>query len=326
MNNNHRRGSIPWPLITSVRVVSELTWIRFIFIAHFRSTSSLMPPKVWFITGVSSGLGRALTEHVLKEGEIAVATLRNPQTLSDLSTKYPTSQLLVVKVDVTKPDDITSAFKKVQEEFGRLDVVVNNAGYGALAEIEGTPVDGVARGVFEVNFWGAANVSREAVRFFRDVNVPGVGGRLLQISSMAGVEAGPAIGYYSASSGFSESLRKELNPAWNIKINVIEPGGFQTRGTKPESLVTVPPHPAYDYPGSLTSMVRQYITTAVLPGDANKAVGRIYEIVTRDGDLPFRIQLGKDSIAAVKRKIDDLQADVVEVEKQGWSENLLLAN
>ena len=125
-----------------------------------------------------------------------MATLRKPSVLTDLSAKYPASQLLVIKLDVTSPADIKAAFAKAIETFGRVDVVYNNAGYGSLGEIEGTP-DNVARGVFEVNFWGSTNVALEAIRVFRDVNKPS-GGRLLQASSMVGASGMPGIGYYSA--------------------------------------------------------------------------------------------------------------------------------
>ena len=125
-----------------------------------------------------------------------MATLRKPEVLSDLVAKYPASQFLVLKLDVTSPEDIKATFAKAVEIFGRIDVVYNNAGYGSLGEIEGTP-DDVARGIFEVNFWGSTNVAREAVRVFRDVNKP-CGGRLLQAASMAGAQGMPGIGYYSA--------------------------------------------------------------------------------------------------------------------------------
>lgn len=149
------------------------------------------------VTGASAGLGRAMTEHVLAKGDIAIATLRKPEALSDLASKHGPSKLLVLKLDVTKPDEIKAVFAKVKETFGRLDVVHNNAGYSSLGEIEGTP-DDVARGIFETNFWGSTNVAKEAVAFFRDVNKPS-GGRLLQVSSMVGVSAMPGLGYYSAS-------------------------------------------------------------------------------------------------------------------------------
>ena len=148
------------------------------------------------VTGASSGFGRAVTEHVLRKGDIAVATLRKPEILSDLQGIYPASRLLVLKLDVTKVDEIAAAFAQTKEKFGRVDVVFNNAGYSVLAEVEGTP-DDVARAMFEVNFWGATNVSREAVRFFREVNKP-AGGRLIISSSIAGVVPAPLMGYYTA--------------------------------------------------------------------------------------------------------------------------------
>lgn len=180
-----------------------------------------------------------MTELVLANGDIAIATLRKPAVLDELKAKYSPNQLLVVKLDVTKPQEILDAFKAAESAYGRIDIVFNNAGYGALGEVEGTPED-VARAIFDTNFWGAMNVSREAVRFFRDVNKI-QGGRLLNISSMAGIGGKPGIGFYSASKngtccstlasikilnlsallaleGATEALSKELDPKWNIKV------------------------------------------------------------------------------------------------------------
>jgi len=144
----------------------------------------MSPPRVWIITGASSGLGKALTEAVLRKGDIVVATLRKPSVLAPLTKQYSPFQLLLLSLDVTRPSDITAAFTRTQEVFGRLDVVFNNAGYGMIGEVEGTP-DADARALLEVNFWGLVGVSREAVKFFREVNPPGQGGVLLQNSSMA---------------------------------------------------------------------------------------------------------------------------------------------
>lgn len=91
------------------------------------------------VTGASSGFGRSMVEYVLNKGDIAVATLRKPEVLDDLKVKYPSSQLLILKVDVTKSEDITGAFGKAKEAFGGIDVVFNNAGYAILTEFEGTP-------------------------------------------------------------------------------------------------------------------------------------------------------------------------------------------
>ena len=150
------------------------------------------------VTGASSGFGRALTELVLAKGDIAVATLRNPAVLDDLKAQYPPDKLLVLRLDVTIPQEISDAFAKAGEIFGRIDIVFNNAGYGVLAEVEATPED-AARAMFDVNFWGLSNVSREAVRFFRSANPAGAGGRLFNVSSIAAFKPGPTIAYYSAS-------------------------------------------------------------------------------------------------------------------------------
>ena len=138
-----------------------------------------------------------MTEYALSQGDIVVATLRKPEALSDLAARYPADKVLVLKVDVTKQEDIDMAFARTQEAFGRLDVVFNNAGYALISEVEGTPTD-KARELFETNFWGSTNVSRAAVKFFREVNEPGKGGVLLQNSSVAGFNPFPALTYYAA--------------------------------------------------------------------------------------------------------------------------------
>ena len=172
------------------------------------------------VTGSSSGFGRSMVEYVLSKGDIAVATLRKPDVLDDLKAKFPASQLLILKLDVTQPQDIADAFAKTKEVFGRIDVVFNNAGYAIVTEVEATPED-VARSMFEVTFWGAERVSREAVKFFREVNKPGFGGRLLNNSSMAGLNAFPALGHYSAAKHgerclFGSLLRFELRVSYSV--------------------------------------------------------------------------------------------------------------
>jgi NAD(P)-dependent dehydrogenase (short-subunit alcohol dehydrogenase family) len=135
---------------------------------------------------------------VLENGEIVVATMRTPTDLDDLAATTAPERLLIVKCDVTKPEDILSAFARTIEKFGRVDVVFNNAGYATpVGEVEAVP-DDVARALFEVNFWGAVAVSKEAVRVFRDVNPGNAGGRLLNVSSSAGLGGAPITGIYSA--------------------------------------------------------------------------------------------------------------------------------
>ena len=149
------------------------------------------------VTGASSGIGRSMTEVVLQNGDIAVATLRKPEVLDDLSSKYAADRLLVLKVDVRNREDIINAFTKTKEAFGRLDVVFNNAATFVLSEVEGTP-EHLARDLFDTNFFGATWVSIEAIKLFRDVNKPGVGGTLLNVSAMVGFHAMAGIGFFSA--------------------------------------------------------------------------------------------------------------------------------
>lgn len=162
------------------------------------------------VTGTSSGFGRELTQIVLKHGDTVIATARRPETLSDLVASYPVDRLFTLKLDVTVESDITAAFAAVQAKFGRLDVVVNNAGYGDCGEVESVK-DADMRKMFEANFWGTANISREAVRFMREVNPPGTGGRILEFTSTAAIQNYPIVSYYSASKAGTWTVGSRLS-------------------------------------------------------------------------------------------------------------------
>ncbi|KAF8996889.1 hypothetical protein BDQ17DRAFT_1544556 [Cyathus striatus] len=277
-------------------------------------------PKVWLVTGSSSGLGFAVVNYALSKGDIVVATLRKPEALSKLSAKYDDSKLLVVKLDVTNPDEISSAFSIAHKTYGRIDIVYNNAGYAIIGEVEITP-DKMARDLFEVNFWGAANVTREAVRFFRDVNTPS-GGRLVQASSGAGMDGNAVGGYYSASKfaleGLTEALQKALDPSWNITISLLELGAYKTQAI--DNAVIIPANPRFI---NTTSAIRAYFDNyqeLVGLGDCDKAAREIYKIANDEG-APLHIPFGLDSIALVKKKIGQLDE---EVEKAAvWSSDLV---
>jgi len=172
-------------------------------------------PKVWFgqcvrsfghleslvdftpVTASSGGFGRSLVELILKGGDIAVATLRTPAALDDLKQAYDESRLLILSLDVTNAEQIRSAFQAATDKYGRIDFVYNLAGYGLIAEVEGTPEE-EAKALFEVNFWGATRVSNEAVQVFREVNKP-QGGHLFVVSSLVGLKPMAGTGFYSAS-------------------------------------------------------------------------------------------------------------------------------
>ena len=152
--------------------------------------------KIFIVTGASSGIGKCLVQEVLSRGDNVVALLRSPSALSELSKKYPSTQLLLVKCDVTNRKDVDDAFSEATKVFKRIDVVCNFAGYGFICEAENTP-EKDARDMFEVNFWATAYISREAVKIFRDANGSS-GGKLFNVSSTVGISGDPALSYYSA--------------------------------------------------------------------------------------------------------------------------------
>jgi len=259
--------------------------------------------RVWFITGTSSGLGRNLLETVLAAGERAVATLRQPDVLKELQTKYSAEQLLVVRLDVTQPSEVVAAFSAAEKHFGLISVVVNNAGFGLVSEIEGTP-DAEAHKQFDVNFWGAVYVTKEAIRFFREVNPKGYGGRFLNVSTVGGYSANQGLAFYSAAKfaleGFTESAIKEVLPEWNIQGCIIEPGGFDTEW-RGGSMNILPSHPAYADPSSPSSQVRTMLETIPFNGDVSKASKTLMEVASRP-KMPLRLPLNTEAYCLVKMK------------------------
>ncbi|OSX66733.1 hypothetical protein POSPLADRAFT_1053348 [Postia placenta MAD-698-R-SB12] len=278
-----------------------------------------MSPRVWLITGSSSGFGRHMTECALRHGDCVAATLRKPEVLSELSTQYPPDRLLVIKLDVTKPQEILDVFAAVGKHFGRIDVVFNNAGFGVLGGVEETS-DELARSNFEVNFWGAVNVTREAVRFFREENKP-AGGRLLQNSSALGHHGNPAVPFYCATKfaleGLTESLVMSLDPAWNIKITLVIPGWFRT-DIMAGSMIRVPIHPAYAHL-PVAAVHDQLDANPLMSGDTAKGVEVIYRVASMP-DPPLRFPLGKDSVQNIRDHMEELRATLDQYES--WSEQV----
>ncbi|KAJ6610207.1 hypothetical protein B0H10DRAFT_2061270 [Mycena sp. CBHHK59/15] len=285
-----------------------------------------MTSRVWFITGASSGFGLLMAEKALANGEKVVATLRKPEVISSLAAQYPKERLIVLKVDVTKPADVTAAFAAAKETFGRIDVVFNNAGYGIIGEIEGTS-EGKARNQFEVNFWGSLTVTKQAIGFFRDVNTP-KGGLLINMSSMFGIDAPPAAGFYAATKfaleAVTDSLAKELDPEWNIKVTVFCPGWFKTNMTLVNAIVE-DVHPAYVGKDHLPSMQVRAAAVGLIRGDspmlqdASKLINKFWEISKLEKP-PRRIAFGEDAKGAFQAKWTALKADLEGSEE--WSKDL----
>jgi NAD(P)-dependent dehydrogenase (short-subunit alcohol dehydrogenase family) len=185
-----------------------------------------MTEFTWFITGSSRGFGRALTEAALRRGDRVAATARTPERLDDLVAAYG-DRVLPLRLDVTDAAGARTALAAARDRFGRIDVLVNNAGYANVAPIEtGSPDD--FRTQFETNFWGVYNVSTAAIPLLREQG----GGLLVQFSSVGGRVGGSAgIGSYQAAKfavdGFSRVLAAETAP-FGVRVMVVEPSGFAT--------------------------------------------------------------------------------------------------
>ena len=181
--------------------------------------------KVWFITGSSTGFGRLLVEELLLRGELVVATARKPETLTFLTERYG-DQIIVPSLDVTDSEECERAVKTALHTFGRIDVLVNNAGFGVYGSLEEVPMS-LVREQFETNVFGVLNVLKAVLPAMRAQR----SGTILNISSIAGWMSFPGSGIYGSSKfaleGLTESLHAELLPL-GIRAILIEPGSFQT--------------------------------------------------------------------------------------------------
>jgi NAD(P)-dependent dehydrogenase (short-subunit alcohol dehydrogenase family) len=263
--------------------------------------------QTWFITGSARGIGRALTEAALDAGDRVVATARTPSQLTDLAERCP-GRLLPVALDVTDPAQVAAAVAAGVDRFGRLDVVVNNAGYANLAPIE-TADEADFRAQFETNFWGVHHVSRAVIPQLRAQG----GGVVVQFSSIGGrVGGSPGLAGYQAAKfavdGFSRVLAVETAP-FGVKVMVVEPSGFATDWAG--SSMTVHDIPAgYDATiGVMHRRVRD--NTAGAAGDPVRAAKIIVRAVKRP-DPPAHLLLGANAVEMAldysRRQIDEATA------------------
>ena len=199
--------------------------------------------KVWFITGTSRGFGREWAQAALERGDRVAGTARELSTLDELVKQYPEA-FLPLQLDVTDREADFAAVRRAADHFGRLDVVVNNAGYGQFGMIEELTEDEV-RAQLETNVFGALWVTQAALPILR---LQGAG-HILQVSSIGGISAFPGIGAYHASKwaleGFSQALAQEV-AGFGIRVTLIEPGGFSTdwAGASAKRSAELPPYAA----------------------------------------------------------------------------------
>jgi NAD(P)-dependent dehydrogenase (short-subunit alcohol dehydrogenase family) len=249
--------------------------------------------KVWFITGASRGFGREWTIAALDRGDKVAATARDTATLDDLVAKYGDA-LMALELDVNDRDADIAAVKRAHDHFGRLDVVVNNAGYGQFGFVEEVS-EAEVRAQFETNVFGALWVTQAALPYLREQR----SGHIIQVSSIGGISAFQNVGIYHASKwaleGFSQSLAQEI-ASFGIHVTLIEPGGFATDWAG-SSAKHATPLPAYDEAHAEADRARS--KRVATPGDPHASAAAILKVVDAE-EPPLRVFFGKQPIQIAK--------------------------
>jgi NAD(P)-dependent dehydrogenase (short-subunit alcohol dehydrogenase family) len=274
--------------------------------------------KNFLITGTSTGFGYEYAQECLDQGAYVVATARKPEALSFKGTND--KNYLAVKLDVTDKSSITAAFQEALKKFGRIDVVVNNAGYGLSGMFEEYTEEQI-RQQMEINFFGVIDVTRTALETLREQKPSG--GLIQQVTSIGGQKGTPGFSIYCASKwaveGFTEAVSQEVNPEWGIKFTCVEPGGFRylkfhilfcrlLKANLPcfrtdwggRSMTFAERIPAYSH---LDSQAKMKAYNGNQKGDPKKGAKAMYKLATMP-DPPLRVVLGSDAYATLMAKLD----------------------
>ena len=268
-------------------------------------------PRVFLITGSSTGFGKFYCQQVLDRGDICVATARNPDSLTFSHTTA--SNFLALPLDVTSKPSIESAFSAALQKFSRIDVVVNNAGYGLAGCFEELS-DAQIRRQMEVNYFGLVDVTRVAMQTMRKQQQEPKGGLIQQVTSIGGQTGVPTFSIYCSSKwaveGFTEALSQEVKPEWGIKFTCIEPGGFRTDWAG-RSMQFAERHPAYDHIDAETNMKKRHGKQG---GDPEKAARAMYDLAVMQHP-PLRVVLGSDAYGRVMKKVKDYDENYTKYEE-----------
>jgi NAD(P)-dependent dehydrogenase (short-subunit alcohol dehydrogenase family) len=269
------------------------------------TSNALVPvPPVWFITGCSSGFGFEMSKQAIDRGYRTVITARDPSKLEGYGAS---DNVLVLKLDVTRADEIAAAITAVEARFGGIDVLVNNAGIGYFAAIEEGEAAEV-RKMFDVNVFGMAAMIRAALPGMRKRRA----GCIVNFSSIGGIRAFPAIGYYNATKfaveGLSEALWQEIEPL-GLRVMVVEPSGFRTDWagrSADESALHIDDYRATA--GAARAKVRA--VSGKQSGDPVRAATAVITAVA-SGNPPHHLLLGNDAFDGAMAKLDELRQDFV---------------
>jgi NAD(P)-dependent dehydrogenase (short-subunit alcohol dehydrogenase family) len=255
--------------------------------------------RVWLITGASSGFGRAIADAALERGDAVVATARRTDALSDLQGR---ERAHVASLDVTDAVQREAAIAAAVERFGRIDVLVNNAGRTQVGAVEET-TDEELRSLFELHFFAPAALTRAVVPHMRRQG----GGAIVQMSSVGGQITAPGFGAYCATKfaleGLTETLRDEV-AGFGIRTLIVEPGAFRTGLFRPEAAYESAEMPEY---ADTVGPTREYLRTGhgTQPGDPAKAAEAILQALDAD-EPPLRLVLGADAIGNIERRLHAL--------------------
>ncbi len=272
--------------------------------------------KVWFITGCSTGFGRHLAQEALKLGHKVAVTSRNTDDIKDIVAQYPDNSI-AIKLDVTKPEEIKAAVSQAMDKFGRIDVLVNNAGIGYFGAIEESE-DAEIRRMFDINFFGLSDVTNQVLPIMRSQR----SGHVVNIASIGGYVSFPAVGFYNATkfavAGLSESLAKETAHL-GIKVTVVAPSGFRTDWagrSANNSKIVIDDYQQTAHVNQET--IRGY--SGNQPGDPVRAAQAIIKAV-ESPEPPLRLFLGAGALKGARNKIVELQKDL-----DTWEETTLWAD
>ena len=271
---------------------------------------------VWLITGCSTGFGRELARVVLEAGHRAAVTARNAERVADLVEGHPDSGLTLA-LDVTDRQAVRHAVQETEARFGRVDVLVNNAGYGYLAAVE-EGEDSQVRAMFETNFFGLVAMTQAVLPGMRERGR----GHIVNISSVGGLVGNPGSGFYAATKfaveGLADSLSKEVTPL-GIKVTLVEPGPFRTDWAGRSLRQTEHSIEAYaETAGARRAQTSGY--SGKQPGDPVRAAKAIMQVVAAE-QPPLHLVLGKPGLEMVRKKLDALHQDLA-----AWEEVTLSAD
>ena len=265
--------------------------------------------KVWLVTGASTGFGRELVEYLLTQGARVIATARKVAALAELGTRYP-ERVLVAAMDVTDQKQVEAVVDSAVKWFGRIDVLVNNAGYGMVGAVEESGEEEF-RPMFETNVFGLIRVTQAVLPQMREQG----SGHIVNLSSIGGLVATPGFGLYNATKfaveGLSEALAQEVKPL-GISVTIVEPGPFRTKFLGKAGGEAKRKIPAYD---QTAGKMRAYYTErdGKQPGDPLKAAQAIVKAVEAENP-PLHLLLGASTLPRVKGKIEALEKDLAEWE------------